>query len=205
LRHFGFDFSEGDILPANRAIGAQASVTKRFARALLAPALVYVGFATNSTESAVANGDTRTINLSNSRTNESGAFTYMVNGSYDSAVLEKLNWFLRDWRANKSTKMDPHTIDLVWEIHQELGSKLPIHFVSGYRSPGTNEALRKAGGFTVEGEAQHLVSKKTGFAKLHQICDTTAEASRWPADGEGHVGEARGNHRPRANQSRETA
>jgi opine dehydrogenase len=37
-------------------------------------------------------------------------------------------------------------------------------------------AVRKAGGFTVEGEAKHLVSKKTGFAKLDRICDTTAEA-----------------------------
>jgi len=36
--------------------------------------------------------------------------------------------------------------------------------------------LRKAGGFTVEGGAQHLISKKTGFAKLAKICDTTAEA-----------------------------
>ena len=37
-------------------------------------------------------------------------------------------------------------------------------------------ALRKAGGFTVEGEARHLASKKPGFAKLDRICDTTAEA-----------------------------
>jgi opine dehydrogenase len=37
-------------------------------------------------------------------------------------------------------------------------------------------AVRKAGGFTVEGEAKHLVSKKTGFAKLDRICESTAEA-----------------------------
>ncbi|MDB5866249.1 MAG: hypothetical protein JWO70_4055, partial [Betaproteobacteria bacterium] len=36
--------------------------------------------------------------------------------------------------------------------------------------------VRKAGGYTVEGDAQHLISKKTGFAKLDKICDTTAEA-----------------------------
>ena len=34
----------------------------------------------------------------------------------------------------------------------------------------------RPGGFTVEGDARHLVSKKTGFAKLDRICDTTAEA-----------------------------
>ena len=38
-------------------------------------------------------------------------------------------------------------------------------------------AVRKAGGFSVEGDAKHLVSKKTGFAKLDRICDTTAEPS----------------------------
>jgi opine dehydrogenase len=37
-------------------------------------------------------------------------------------------------------------------------------------------AVRKAGGFTVEGGAEHLISKKTGFARLAKICDTTAEA-----------------------------
>lgn len=37
-------------------------------------------------------------------------------------------------------------------------------------------AVRKAGGFTVEGDAKHLISKKTGFARLDKICDTTREA-----------------------------
>ena len=37
-------------------------------------------------------------------------------------------------------------------------------------------AVREAGGFTVEGDPKHLISKKTGFAKLDRICDTTAEA-----------------------------
>jgi opine dehydrogenase len=36
--------------------------------------------------------------------------------------------------------------------------------------------LREAGGFTVEGDPKHLVAKKTGFAKLDRICDTTADA-----------------------------
>src|SRR4030095_7086384 len=36
--------------------------------------------------------------------------------------------------------------------------------------------VRKSGGFTVEGDAKHLISKKTGFARLDRICDTTREA-----------------------------
>lgn len=37
-------------------------------------------------------------------------------------------------------------------------------------------AVREAGGFTVDGDPKQLVSKKTGFAKLARICDTTREA-----------------------------
>ena len=50
--------------------------------------------APNSTELAVANGDTRTATFSHQHTNEPGSFTYMVNGVYDQAALDKLNWFM---------------------------------------------------------------------------------------------------------------
>ncbi len=71
---------------------------------LLGPLLLVLAATPNSTESAIANGDTRTLTLSDAHTNESGSFTYKVDGYYDSAVLEKLNWFLRDWRLNESTR-----------------------------------------------------------------------------------------------------
>jgi len=131
---------------------------KALARLMLAPALVYLAFATGSTESAVANGDTRTINLSNSHTNESGAFTYMVNGSYDSDVLEKLNWFLRDWRLNEPTKMDPKLFDIVWEVYRESGSTQPVDVLSAYRSPQTNAMLRMRSRQVAE-HSQHMLGK----------------------------------------------
>ena len=110
---------------------------------LAASALLTLGFAPSSTESAVANGDTRTIDLTNSHTKESGSFTYMVDGVYDAATLEKLNWFLRDWRLNEPTKMDPKLFDIVWEVYRESGSSQPIDVLSGYRSPHTNAILRR--------------------------------------------------------------
>ncbi len=63
---------------------------------------------------------------------------------------KKLNWFLRDWRENEATEMDPKTIDLLWEMHTELGSKVPINIICGYRSDKTNEMLRR----TVGGQAK---------------------------------------------------
>jgi uncharacterized protein YcbK (DUF882 family) len=110
---------------------------------LVAPTLLGLSLAPSSTESASANGDTRTLSFTDGHTNEAGTFTYMVDGVYDQPTLDKLNWFLRDWRLNESTKMDPKLFDIVWEVYRESGSKQPIDVLSGYRSPQTNALLRR--------------------------------------------------------------
>jgi uncharacterized protein YcbK (DUF882 family) len=140
------------------AIGAAVRRKRALARLLAAPVLLSLGFTPSSTESAVANGDTRTISLSNSHTDESGSFTYMVDGVYDSAVLEKLNWFLRDWRLNEPTKMDPKLFDIVWEVYRESGSSQPIDVLSAYRSPHTNAMLRRRSRQVAE-HSQHMEGK----------------------------------------------
>jgi uncharacterized protein YcbK (DUF882 family) len=128
---------------------AQLAVAAAFTVAWLVP---------NSTESAVANGDTRTIILSSQHTNESGTFTFMVNGLYDQAALDKLNWFCRDWRLNEQTKMDPHLFDVIWEVYRESGSTQPIDVLSGYRSPQTNAMLRRRSRQVAE-HSQHMQGK----------------------------------------------
>jgi uncharacterized protein YcbK (DUF882 family) len=128
---------------------AQLAVAAAFTAAWLVP---------NSTESAVANGDTRTITLSNQHTNESGSFTFMVNGVYDSGTLDKLNYFCRDWRLNEPTKMDPHLFDVIWEVYRESGSSQPIDVLSAYRSPQTNAMLRRRSRQVAE-HSQHMQGK----------------------------------------------
>ena len=128
---------------------AQLAVAAAFTAAWLVP---------NSTESAVANGDTRTITLSNQHTNESGSFTFMVNGVYDLGTLDKLNWFCRDWRLNEPTKMDPHLFDIIWEVYRESGSTQPIDVLSAYRSPQTNAMLRRRSRQVAE-HSQHMQGK----------------------------------------------
>ena len=65
---------------------------------------------------------------------------------------------LRDWRRNEVITISPRTIDLVWELHEDLGSKQPVHIVSGYRSPKTNAFLKKIGR-NVARKSQHMVGK----------------------------------------------
>jgi len=114
--------------------------------------------APSATESAIANGDTRTLTLVNNHTNESGSFTYRVNGTYDSDVLDKLNWFLRDWRLNEQTKMDPRLFDILWEVYRQSGSTQPIDVLSAYRSPQTNAMLRRRSRLVAE-HSQHMQGK----------------------------------------------
>ena len=128
---------------------AHLAVAAAFTAAWLVP---------NATESAVANGDTRTITLSNQHTNESGSFTFMVNGVYDSGTLDKLNYFCRDWRLNEPTKMDPHLFDIIWEVYRESGSSQPIDVLSAYRSPQTNAMLRRRSRQVAE-HSQHMQGK----------------------------------------------
>jgi uncharacterized protein YcbK (DUF882 family) len=105
-----------------------------------------------------AAGGTRTIALYNIHTKETVAVVYKKDGRYVEAGLEQINHILRDHRKNESTKIDPELIDLIWEMHSELGSKEPIHIISGYRSHATNELLRKTVGGQAS-ESRHILGK----------------------------------------------
>lgn len=115
-------------------------------------------FLPSSTETAAANGDTRTLNLYHSHTGESIQATFRINGAYDPAVLEKLNWFLRDWRNNDQTRMDPRLFDVIWEVYRTAGASEPIVIVSAYRSPETNAMLRRRSKGVAE-HSQHILGR----------------------------------------------
>jgi uncharacterized protein YcbK (DUF882 family) len=119
-------------------------------------------FGARDLQNAVAEGDTRTISLHHVHTDEDITITYKRDGRYDEAALEKLNWFLRDWRRSEQTNMDPQLIDLVWEVQREVGSSQPIYVVCGYRAPETNEMLRHHSS-GVARFSQHMLGKAMDF------------------------------------------
>jgi uncharacterized protein YcbK (DUF882 family) len=107
---------------------------------------------------ASSGGETRTLSLYQIHTKESLTITYMKNGKYIPSAMKKINYILRDWRRNEVIAISPKTIDLMWELHADLGSRRPIHIVSGYRSPKTNAFLKKVGR-NVARKSQHMVGK----------------------------------------------
>ena len=88
--------------------------------------------------------------------------TFKRNGRYDQKGLQQLNRFLRDWRRNEPTKMDPRLFDLVWEVYQKSGSRGYIHVVSAYRSPATNSMLRSRSKGVAK-KSQHMLGKAMDF------------------------------------------
>ena len=131
----------------------------RLARAFAALTTFLLALTPNLTETAVANGDTRTIYLHHAHTGEDIAATYLVNGQYDSNVLKQLNWFLRDWRRDEPTNMDPRLFDVVWEAYRGAGAgNQVINVVSAYRSPETNAMLRSRSR-AVAKYSQHMLGK----------------------------------------------
>ncbi|TBZ87182.1 DUF882 domain-containing protein [Rhizobium leguminosarum bv. viciae] len=131
------------------------------AAALLALAVsspVFVG-----TPSQAA-GDTRSLKLYFIHTGEKAVITYKRNGKFDPKGLEQLNRFLRDWRKNQPTKMDPRLFDLIWEVYRQSGSRDYINVVCGFRSPGTNEMLRgRSRNSGVAEKSQHMLGKAMDF------------------------------------------
>lgn len=83
----------------------------------------------------------RTLSLVNANSGEVLSVTYWSNGTYHRDALDQLNRFLRDWRENRQTEMDPLLFDVLWHTAKIVGYGGTIEVLSAYRSPTTNAWL----------------------------------------------------------------
>lgn len=127
---------------------------------LLGSAALIAG--SEATQNAQANGDTRSLTLYHTHRGDSTTVTFKRNGRYDADGLKQLSTFLRDWRNNKSTRMEPKLFDIVWEVHRSVGRGGTVNIVSSYRSPETNAMLR-ARSSGVARFSQHMLGRAMDF------------------------------------------
>jgi uncharacterized protein YcbK (DUF882 family) len=149
----------------NLDVGTRLPLKQKLMKAVATAALagtLGLGLFMSTVSTAVSSGETRTISMVNQHTRENITVTYMQNGRYVPSAMKKINYFLRDWRRNEVITIDPKTIDLVWELHADLGSKKPIHIVCGYRSAKTNSFLKRIGR-NVAKKSQHTRGKAIDF------------------------------------------
>jgi uncharacterized protein YcbK (DUF882 family) len=107
----------------------------------LASLLLLVG--AGSVHDATATNETRTLSFHHTHSNEDLTVTFKRDGRYDEAALKELNHYLRDWRSQDQTVMDPHLFDIIWEVYRDVDGQKPIQIISAYRAPATNAMLHR--------------------------------------------------------------
>ncbi|MBN1140592.1 MAG: DUF882 domain-containing protein [Deltaproteobacteria bacterium] len=102
----------------------------------------------------------KVLSLYNVNTGESlEKIPFWENGVYLPQQIEIINHFCRDFRNDSVREIDIRLLDMLFDIRQILNRpQANIHLISAYRSPETNESLRKKG-HGVAKQSFHLVGK----------------------------------------------
>ncbi len=87
-------------------------------------------------------GDIRRIKMYSGRTGESIDTIYWIEGDYIKDAIKEVNYFMRDWRSDKTKSMDMRTVDIMAASHNLMNIREPYLLLSGYRTPQTNAMLR---------------------------------------------------------------
>lgn len=93
----------------------------------------------------------RALSFEHLHTGERLSITYFANGSYNPQALNAINHLLRDFRTAQVFPIRRQLLDQLYLVHAAVGSDAPYQIICGYRSPSTNEFLRR----TSSGVAQH--------------------------------------------------
>ncbi|QHM70490.1 YcbK family protein [Mixta intestinalis] len=105
----------------------------------------------DSAFASVSTSRPRILTLNNLHTGETLKTEFFNGKNYDQEELARLNYFFRDYRANKIKSIDPKLFDQLYRLQAMLENRKPVQLISGYRSLATNNMLREKGG----GVAKH--------------------------------------------------
>jgi uncharacterized protein YcbK (DUF882 family) len=120
------------------------------AAAIAAPALLI----SRKSQAAVPRSDV--LSFVHTHTGESLSVDWRVEGSPDPNALGRIDRLLRDVRTGDVHPIDPALLAQLHRVVELTGSRGPFHVISGFRSPRTNEMLRRTGGGGVARHSLHL-------------------------------------------------
>ncbi len=89
-----------------------------------------------------ATGTPRSLSFYHTHTGEKLDIAYGKAGLYNQKALERINYFLRDFRTGEVHPIDPELLDILSVVRKNFGGQGTIEVISGYRSPKTNQQLR---------------------------------------------------------------
>ena len=83
------------------------------------------------------------ISIRNAHTGERFQGVYRIGSYYVPAAFRKINRVLRDHRTGDIHPIDPELIDTLSRVQRDCRCSQAIEVLSGYRSPKTNNMLRR--------------------------------------------------------------
>ena len=128
---------------------------------------------------SAANADAaRTLSFVHTHTGEQLSIAYATGDAYAGDALARIDWLLRDFRNGEVRAIDPLLLDQLHALKQLTGTQAPFEIISGYRSPATNDALRRNGG-GVAAHSLHLEGRaidiRLADVKLGDLRDAAIE------------------------------
>mgnify|MGYP001820157446 FL=1 len=100
----------------------------------------------------------RALSFQHLHTGEALSVEYVQAGDYVPEALSAIDHVLRDHYNGAVHPIDPKLLDILHAVTRETGTRSPFRVISGYRSPATNEMLRKRGGGAAR-NSMHLQGK----------------------------------------------
>jgi uncharacterized protein YcbK (DUF882 family) len=127
-------------------------------------------------------GVSRVIELFNTHTSETLRVAYRSATGFVPDSLARLQWLLRDHRANESAPIDPLLFDQLAALAAEAGVAPRYEIISGYRSPFTNAKLAAAGR-GVATKSLHMQGKAIDVRLRGVPCDALRDLALAAAQG----------------------
>lgn len=85
----------------------------------------------------------RSLSFVHTHTGERLSTVYFQDGEYRVTELTRINQLLRDFRTGDIHSIDTGVLDILADLRVLADRDEPYEVISGYRSPHTNEALRR--------------------------------------------------------------
>ncbi len=104
----------------------------------------------------------RRLSFYNTHTHERLTVIYKKGNGYVVGAMKKINYILRDHRANEIHAIDPRLMDFLYDLLTEVNNHGEVHIISGYRAPKTNAKLRHKSKGVARGSL-HMQGKALDF------------------------------------------
>jgi uncharacterized protein YcbK (DUF882 family) len=120
-------------------------------------------------------GNSRYLRLYNPNRLESLSIQYCVDGWYNPDALGRINHFMRDPQTNETVNIDPHLLDILYQLQQHTSPNRFLNILSGYRSAVTNAWMAQRSrdvarnSFHMYGRAADLHLPGYSLHALHEI------------------------------------